>query len=127
MVFCRSMKSLHSNGKTTSPETVSPIGLQAPGGGISSFAEDCAGAGLGSAGLLVCARAAPLIPVRRMQHSAPAWRAKVASREARREAPREARRGNKCFIGSLNCPGLGPTRLLGKSMLGKSMIMQIYD
>ena len=52
--LCRSMKSLQLIGKTISPETVRPIGVQPPGGGPSS-----ADRGWGSD---VCATPAPLIP-----------------------------------------------------------------
>ena len=91
MARIRSMNSLHSSGKTTSPETVSPIGLQPPGGGmLPSFAGDAAGTGLGSAGLLVWASAAPLITARRRQHGTPARWAKGIWRVKKR------------FIGSLN-------------------------
>jgi hypothetical protein len=61
---CRSINSLHWIGKTISPEAVSPIGMQPPGG-TSSFTEGPAGAGLGFTVPVIWARATPLITEKR--------------------------------------------------------------
>src|SRR5258708_3599086 len=87
------MNSLHSSGKTTSPDTVSPIGLQPPGGVSSSFGDDCAAVGLGSAELPVWASATPFIRSRTAQHSKKAGRARNSWGLWRLD---------KRFIGSLN-------------------------